>query len=179
LTTVTSSPAITVLSSSIADFPSAVNEFTTERICQKLIEIVIKSLKTWRVKSFAFPAENPPAKEELEPSPGFVSCESCFQTYSSTCISATRVFNAHICNFMGWDGMGWEIFENRPIRWDGIPFKNLSSRPMGRFFKSHPSHAEPCYRSKHQQYSMIIRFSYLVLLTILKKLLQYLLIMIR
>jgi hypothetical protein len=31
-----SSCIITVLSSSIADFPSAVNEFTTERICRLL-----------------------------------------------------------------------------------------------------------------------------------------------
>jgi len=48
---------------------------------------------------------------------------------------------------MGWDGMGREILENRPIPWDekffdpipwdGIPFKNLSSHPMGRFLLSH------------------------------------------
>jgi hypothetical protein len=54
-----------------------------------------------------------------------------------------------VCNFMGWDGMGREILENRPIPWDekffdpipwdGIPFKNLSSHPMGqlRKFLSH------------------------------------------
>ncbi len=36
---------------------------------------------------------------------------------------------------MGWDGMGGEIFENRPILWDE---KISPSHPMGWFLTSHP-----------------------------------------
>jgi hypothetical protein len=119
LTTVTSSPVIAVLSSSIADFPSAVNEFTTERICRflktdrdnyKVVKNVKSNLNSVCWKIFGFPAQKSPAKQEFEPNPGFVSCESCFQTYASTCISGTPVLNAHICNFMEWDEKFLKIF---------------------------------------------------------------------
>ncbi len=62
LTTAPSSPVITVLSSSIADFPSTVNEFTNERICGLLKTDpdnykVVKKVKNlssvcWKISGF-------------------------------------------------------------------------------------------------------------------------------
>jgi hypothetical protein len=106
LTTTTTSPAIHVQSSSNTNLPLAVNEFTTERICRllktnrhnyKVIKNVKSNLTSVCWKIFGFPAQKYPATDEFEPIPGYVSCESCFQTYAFTSNSGTRVLNAHIC----------------------------------------------------------------------------------
>jgi hypothetical protein len=46
---------------------------------------------------------------------------------------------------MGWDEKFWKIVPSHgtkkffdPIPWDGIPFKNLSSHPMGQLKKFYP-----------------------------------------
>ena len=96
----TSSPIINLPSPSIADSPSGVNEFTTERIYRLLKNDptnfkVVKNVKNnsasicW--KMFGFPSKKSPADGEFEPIPGFVSCESCFQTYAFTSTSGTRI----------------------------------------------------------------------------------------
>jgi hypothetical protein len=105
LTTDTSS-TITFSSSSTANSPSAVNEFTTERVTRllktdstnyKIVKNTKNNLTSVCWKLFGFPAKKSLTEAEFEPLSGFVTCESCYQTYTFTPNSGTRILNAHIC----------------------------------------------------------------------------------
>ncbi|CAF1043629.1 unnamed protein product [Adineta ricciae] len=104
--TTTTSPTLHITSPSGDDFSSITNEFTTERVCRLLSKNpenykVIKNTKNnltsicWNL--FGIPTRKILGTEEFEPIQGFVSCESCFQTYAFSSTSGTRVLNSHTC----------------------------------------------------------------------------------
>jgi hypothetical protein len=106
LITASSSSIITLSSSSVCASPLSAYEFTAERITRLLKREsskykVIKNSKNnlssecWQI--FGLPAKKYETKEEFEPIPGFVSCQSCYQTYAFTSSSGTRVLNSHSC----------------------------------------------------------------------------------
>ena len=104
--TTASSPTITLSSSSVADSPPSVHKFTTERITRllktdssnyKVIKNAQSSLFSVCWKFFGFPVKKSHVKDEFEQIPGFVSCQSCFQTYTFTLNFDTRIVNAHSC----------------------------------------------------------------------------------
>ncbi|CAF2454343.1 unnamed protein product [Rotaria sp. Silwood2] len=93
LTTVSSS-IITLSSNYIPNSTSSNKEFTIERIIVKNTNNNLSSI-CWNL--FGFPAKKSKTNHQFQPIPGFVSCESCLQTYSFQSAFGTRVLNAHSC----------------------------------------------------------------------------------
>ncbi len=145
LTTAISSPIIGVLSSSIADFPSAANEFTTERICRflktdrdnyKVVKNVKSNLNSVCWKIFGFPAQkNLLKKKNLNQIQALLVMNLVFK-------------RMHLHVFLVHEYL-MHIFV---ISWNGIPFKILSFRPMG-YFEEFPSHGKIFYVPSHSTWS--------------------------
>ena len=98
--------SLTTASSSVADSPPSIHKFTTEQITRllktdssnyKAIKNAKSNLFSVCWKLFGFPVKKSHVKAEFEQIPGFVSCQSCFQTYTFTSSFGTRILNAHSC----------------------------------------------------------------------------------